>query len=75
MDLQSEYAQQQAGGQSADPSQQQAQPQDLTIPAAAVAQITQLIQQQDCANVCKMVAQLIANAAQGGDNDADDSQQ
>lgn len=65
MDLQAAYNQQQP-----DDSQQQAQPQDLTVPAAAVAQITQAIQQQDCATVCKLMAQIISSAAQGG-GDAD----
>lgn len=63
MDLQAEYN---------NPSQQQQAPadqsqgQDLDVPAAAVAQITQAIQQQDCATVMKIMTQLISAAAQGG---------
>lgn len=68
MDLQSAYNQSQPGAD--DSSAQQSQAQDLTVPAAAVQQIVQAIQQQDCATVCKMMAQLISAAAQGG-GDAD----
>lgn len=66
MDLQSEYNQ---------PSQQQAAPadpsqggQDLTIPAAAAAQLVQAIQQQDCAGIVKI---LTAAMQGGGDADQD----
>ncbi len=66
MDLQSEYN---------NPSQQQSAPadpsqggQDLTIPAAAAAQLVQAIQQQDCAGIIK-----ILTTALGGDNDGDEA--
>jgi len=69
MNLQDEY------NQAPDPSQQQQDPsqgaQDLTIPAAAVAQIMQAVQQQDCQTVCKIMAQLLSGGGQGGDTDND----
>jgi hypothetical protein len=61
--LQSAYAQQQAGDpdqdQDQDSSQQQAPP-DLTIPADIAAQIAQAIQGNDCATVCKLMAAVIS---------------
>lgn len=66
MDLQSEYNQ-----APADPGQQQ-QPaaQDVTLPGAAVAQIAQAIQQQDCATVMKIIAGVLSGGG-GGDTDQD----
>ena len=58
--------------QPADASQSQAQ--DITIPAQAVAQITQFIQQNDCTSVCKIMAGIISGGSGGSDSDSDDSQ-
>lgn len=61
MNLQDEYANPSAAPADA---QQQPQGQDITLPAAAVAQITQALQQKDCNTVCQIMTQLIA----GGGN-------
>lgn len=70
MDLQSEYNNPSAQQQSPD-SDQDGDMQDLTIPAAAVGQLTQAIQQQDCATLMKILTQVISGGQGGGDNDQD----
>jgi hypothetical protein len=73
MDAQSlQAAYSQAGpASSSGQSQAQAAPQDITIPAQVVAQITQFIQQNDCTSVCKLIAGVISGGAQGAPSDND----